>query len=40
MGVSAARLLVERIEGRREAARTVSTPRLVVRHTTAPPQSA
>jgi LacI family transcriptional regulator len=38
MGVSAARLLVERIEGRTEAARTVSTPQLVVRHTTSKPR--
>ncbi|MFF7365688.1 substrate-binding domain-containing protein [Streptomyces sp. NPDC008125] len=40
MGSTAARMLVERVEGRRDRAmRTTMTPRLVVRTTTAPPRS-
>ncbi|WP_327174484.1 LacI family transcriptional regulator [Streptomyces sp. NBC_01335] len=40
MGSAAARMLVERVEGRRDRAmRTTMTPRLVVRTTTAPPRS-
>ncbi|GAA4811054.1 LacI family DNA-binding transcriptional regulator [Streptomyces ziwulingensis] len=40
MGSTAARMLVERVEGRRDRAmQTTMTPRLVVRGTTAPPRS-
>lgn len=39
MGSTAARMLIERVEGRRDRAmRTTMTPRLVVRGSTAPPQ--
>ncbi|WP_308159818.1 substrate-binding domain-containing protein [Arthrobacter sp. ISL-5] len=37
MGSLAAKLLVERIQGRQEAVSTVVAPRLVIRRTTAPP---
>ncbi|MFD4509177.1 LacI family DNA-binding transcriptional regulator [Streptomyces sp. NPDC058457] len=41
MGVSAARLLIERVEGRREhAVQTTMTPRLVVRRSTTAPSQA
>ena len=40
MGSTAARLLIERVEGRREhAVRTTMTPRLVVRRSTSAPRS-
>ncbi|MEU9590955.1 LacI family DNA-binding transcriptional regulator [Streptomyces sp. NPDC048219] len=40
MGSTAARMLIERVEGRRDRAiQTTMTPRLVVRGTTAPPRS-
>ncbi|WP_307849648.1 LacI family DNA-binding transcriptional regulator [Qaidamihabitans albus] len=39
MGSTAARLLIERIDGRRHAMRAASSPTLVVRGTTAPPRA-
>jgi LacI family transcriptional regulator len=37
MGALAAKLLVERIQGRQEAVSAIVAPRLVIRRTTAPP---